>query len=346
MTQYERVPDSEIRAGDLVVGPRGRELCARLAGMPVWDIRHQDAWSSTGGVALVADEPAAADPVAVAELLSRDDDDEAACHFDRHDALAGVPVLGDVAEDVNCWGGFPAADPLEHPAVLAGIRATADMVAGAPGCQWWWSHLDLSAQRYVQWTARDDPDDDYLPPPRPGQAARMLRDGDRWAAKHEQSMHEYRRLPAGAGPGGPWWSCPFPATSRRHGAWAAWAPSCSPAGKTDSGTPRQSCGRSPSPSPPASTRSTVPPPGSTWSPPTPARPPRPTGTPGHGPAGTVNGSYRTGGQPPVTGTASTSPSPATWQQRAAPSRSQPPEPSWPDGTLTKPTGSPTSSPHP
>jgi hypothetical protein len=192
--------------------------------MPVWDIRHQDAWSSTGGVALVAGEPAAADPVAVAELLGCDDDGEAACHFDRHDPLAGVPVLGDVAEDVNYWGGFPAADPLEHPAVLAGIRATADMVAGAPGCQWWWSHLDLSAQRYVQWTARDDPDDDYLPPPRPGQAARMLRDGDRWAAKHEQSMHEYRRLPAGAGPGGPWWSCPFPGyfpTTRRLGSLGA-----------------------------------------------------------------------------------------------------------------------------
>jgi hypothetical protein len=107
--------------------------------------------------------------------------------------------------------------------VLAGIRATAGLVAGAPGCQWWWSHLDRSAQRYVQWTARDDPDDDSWPPPRPGHAARMLRDGDRWADEHEQSLHKYR-LPAGSGPGGLWWSCPFPGcfpTTRRLGSLGA-----------------------------------------------------------------------------------------------------------------------------
>lgn len=29
MTKYERVPDSQMRAGDLVAGSRGRELCGR-----------------------------------------------------------------------------------------------------------------------------------------------------------------------------------------------------------------------------------------------------------------------------------------------------------------------------
>lgn len=224
MTKYERVPDSQIRAGDLVAGPRGRELCGRLAGMPVWDMRHQDASSSTASLVFVAGEPATADPGAVAELPSRVDDDEGAPQLNRDDPLAGVPILADVVEDVNYWGGFPAADPLEDPAVLAEIRATADMVAAARGCQWWWSHLDRSAQRHVQWTARDDPDDVYLPPPRPGHAARMLRDGDRWAAEHEQSLHKYRRMPAGSGPGGPWWSCPFPGgfpTTRRLGSLGA-----------------------------------------------------------------------------------------------------------------------------
>jgi hypothetical protein len=142
------------------------------------------------------------------------------CQIRRH----ALEILSPVRAAGSCAAGFPASDPLEDPAVLAEIRAAAETIAEAPGCQWWWSHLDRAAQRYVQWTARAGRDDDYSPPPQAGHAAQVLRDADRWAGEREQSMRRYLRRPAGSGPGGVWWSCPFPGyfpTTRRLGSLGA-----------------------------------------------------------------------------------------------------------------------------
>jgi hypothetical protein len=170
-----------------------------LAGLPVWDVHHEygavDRW-----------------------LLNRDDG--AVSAFDADDRLAGVPALAEVAESVSYWGGYSAADPLEVSAVLTAIRPQAEMLAAAPGCQWWWSGIDRSSQGYVQWTLRSEPGLDACPVLRPGGAAAMLRDVAREAAENERTSARYLRRPPGSGPGGVWWTVPYPgalSTTRRLG---------------------------------------------------------------------------------------------------------------------------------
>jgi hypothetical protein len=192
---YERVRDQE-RVEQLLAGPRGRELCARLAGVPVCDVHDQDG------------------SVVISHLLSREDDEDGP-DLDSDDALAAVPVLAEVAEQVSYWGDYTAADPLEEPAVLATIRVHAEMAAGARGCQWWWSPLDRDAQGYVQWTGRSG---EPAPVFESGHAAAMLRDLARDAAEIEQHMTQDRYKPAGSGVHGSWWSHPWPGafSTTRH----------------------------------------------------------------------------------------------------------------------------------
>jgi hypothetical protein len=213
MNQDERVPEPDLRAGDLLAGPRGRELCARLAGMAVPEIRDQLAPPSAGGSFFSMAGPSSSDPPAVAEPLNQQDEERPAAEFDRDDQLAVIPALADVAEDVNYWGRLPDADGLDDPAVIAGLRTIAARVAGSAGCRWWWSPLDRSAQRYVQWAARD------CPAPGWDSAAEMLRRADLEAEDLEDRMSRDRHLAAGSGAAGPWWSHPprVISTTRRLG---------------------------------------------------------------------------------------------------------------------------------
>jgi len=196
MRHYEGVQDQEKRVGQLLAGPRGRELCARLAGVPAWDVHDEDA------------------SVVVSRLLSGEPGEDVVPDLNGDDPLAAVPVLGEIAEQVSYWGDYTAADPLEEPAVLAVIRAQAEMVAGAGGCQWWWSALDRDAQVYVQWTGRAE----SAPALEPAYAAAMLREVARRAAETEQSMDSDRHKPAGSGVNGSWWSHPWPGafSTTRH----------------------------------------------------------------------------------------------------------------------------------
>jgi hypothetical protein len=208
-----RVSEPELRAGDLLAGPRGRELCARLAGMGVREMRER--LTPSQSVPLVrAHGRAAVSPRARPELPGEDDEEEPppSVPSDLGDPLAVIPALADVAEDACYWGGYPGPGPLEDPAVLAGLRPVAGLLAGSAGCRWWWSGLDRAAQRYVQWTARDDAAPDL------GSAAGMLRDADAHAGADERGMSADRRLPAGSGVSGPWWTCPpVLSTTRRPG---------------------------------------------------------------------------------------------------------------------------------
>ena len=206
-----QVSEPESRAGDLLAGPRGRELCARLAGMDVREMRDRIAPSPS--VPLVrAPGPAAVSSWAQSELPDEEDEDEPSLPSDLGDPLAVIPALADVAEDVSYWGDYSGPDPLDDPDVIARLRPVASLLAGSAGCQWWWSGLDRAAQRYVQWTARDDA------APELGSAAEMLRDGDAQADADERSMSADRHLPAGSGVNGPWWTCPSViSTTRRLG---------------------------------------------------------------------------------------------------------------------------------
>jgi hypothetical protein len=216
VSQYGRMPEPDVRAGDLLAGPRGRELCARLAGIDVREIREQLRPPSTG-VALIA-EPADAGRLADAEQSGCPDEERPANNFDCGEELAGIPALAGVVEDANYWGGpywgaLPTADPLDQAEMNAEIRMMAGRVAQAAGCQWWWSDIDRAAQQYVQWAAREDS------APVLGHAAEMLRLVDLDADDHERSMSRDRHLPAGSGVAGPWWSHPGGAisTTRRAG---------------------------------------------------------------------------------------------------------------------------------
>jgi hypothetical protein len=215
------VPEPDVRAGDLLAGPRGRELCALLAGIDVREIRDQLVPPSAG-VALIA-VPVGTGQLAGAEESSGHGEERPAVNFDPGDELAGIPALADVVGDANYWGGpywgcRSAADPLDHPALISEIRMMAARVARAAGCQWWWSGIDRAAQRYVQWAAREDP------APVVGNAAEMLRLVDLDADDCERSMSRDRHLAAGSGAAGAWWSFPFPgaiSTTRRAGSLGA-----------------------------------------------------------------------------------------------------------------------------
>jgi hypothetical protein len=203
MNQHGRVPEPQLRAGELLSGPRGRELCARLAGLA----------PPPAGVSLVPVRgPARARPPAGAEPAGEADEEQPAPRSpDYGDPLAVIPALAGVVEDAGYWGGPPAAGPPGRPDVLAGLRPAAARLAGSAGCRWWWSGLDRGTQRYVQWTARQ-------PAPELASAAEMLRHADAEAGEDERRMSRDRHRPAGAGVHGPWWTCPPGlSTTRRLG---------------------------------------------------------------------------------------------------------------------------------
>jgi hypothetical protein len=214
MGQYERMPEQDVREADLLAGPRGRELCARMAGIDVVELDVQlgppQSWS-----VFVADPAAAGQGPAADEGAVSDSDEPAVVAVDPGDELFGVRELAEVAEGASYWGGVPAdADPLDDPVLKPAIRAMAARLARAEGCRWWWSDIDRSAQDYVQWAARTEP------APVLGQAADMLRNVGLKDDEREASMNKYLRRPAGKGPGGQWWTHPFPgaiSTTRRVG---------------------------------------------------------------------------------------------------------------------------------
>jgi hypothetical protein len=206
------VSESELRPENLLAGPRGRELCARLAGIDVRELREQFVPLRASARLLPVPDRARRTPPVEAELPGQDDD-EPPQPFppDRDDPLAVIPALADVTEDAGYWGGYPARDPLDDPALIARLRPVAARLAGSAGCRWWWSGLDRAAQQYVQWTARQSA-------PELGYAAEMLRDADAEADEDERRMSRERHRAAGSGVNGPWWTRPgVISTTRRLG---------------------------------------------------------------------------------------------------------------------------------
>ena len=189
MREYGAVTDEQVRAAGLLAGPRGRELCAGLAGVSAYDIR------DLGAARLAA-------------ILASRDDGGLAEGFDSGSPLAALPVLNEIANHVSYWGDYTADDPLEDTPVFAALQPVAELAAAAAGSQWWWSGLDRDGQGYVQWTQRTRYDARADPLPGPGRTGPMLYEAARADAEREQQMAEYRRFPAGAGPGSQWWSCP------------------------------------------------------------------------------------------------------------------------------------------
>lgn len=214
MGQYERMSEQEAREADLLAGPRGRELCAILAGIDVGELYRQLApprsWAT-----LVADRADVPGQWPVAGEAAVESGEPAIVAVDPGDELFGIGELAAVADDACYWGGIPAGkDPLDDPALKPAMREAAARLVRAEGCRWWWSDMDRSAQAYVQWAARGEP------APVLGQAAEMLGNVDAEADESEKRFRRYLRRRAGKGPHGEWWTFPFPgaiSTTRRVG---------------------------------------------------------------------------------------------------------------------------------
>lgn len=211
MCEYERMPDQDAREVDLLAGIRGRELCARLAGIEV-----EELYPHSSGVPLVADPADGVGQWPVAgEKAVREIEEPAVVAIDPGDEFFGIRELAEVLGGACYWGGYPAgSDPLDDPALRPALREGAARLAGAEGCRWWWAGIDRSAQAYVQWAARHEPALVL------GRAAEMLRKVDAEDDEREKRFRRYLRRRAGKGPHGEWWTFPYPgaiSTTRRAG---------------------------------------------------------------------------------------------------------------------------------
>ena len=106
MGQYERMPEQDIREADLLAGPRGGELCARLAGIDVVGLHAQlgppQSWS-----VFVADPAAAGQGPAADEEAVSESDEAAVVAVAPGDELFGVRELAEVCRRHLLLGRLP-----------------------------------------------------------------------------------------------------------------------------------------------------------------------------------------------------------------------------------------------
>ncbi len=130
MGHYERMAEQDAREADLLAGLRGRELCARLAGIDVEALYEQPGPPQSWSV-FVADPVAAGQGPAAEEEAVSESYEAAVIAVDPGDELFGVRELAEVAEGACYWGGYPAgADPLDDPVLQPALRAMAARLGG------------------------------------------------------------------------------------------------------------------------------------------------------------------------------------------------------------------------
>jgi len=164
--------DASDAAERLLAGPRGRALCAAVAGLDSFRLtsaldrpvagstfaRYESAnagrpgWRPPAWRALRRRaRDAEADPVpSASELVARAVAavDLAALAAVR-DELALIPSLVDAIDDVMFSGGEELTRHALAPAVDA-LAPVAEALARAPGAAWWWDGCDLGAQRWIR----------------------------------------------------------------------------------------------------------------------------------------------------------------------------------------------------
>lgn len=187
------------RAAQLLSGPRGREVCARVALQQSHDL----------------DLPH--DRSKMATLLEHLDQIDTAAIAALSDPLDLMAALSSSVDSAMYWQEPHKENQLlDDPLIVTALEPVARALAAAPAAHWWWSSADLELQAITRWLGR-------------GQAKRPelvgVRDRlEQWRndtiAEEEQAAKE-RPAAFDANYSGSWWSTPVLAnittTSRRIG---------------------------------------------------------------------------------------------------------------------------------
>jgi hypothetical protein len=200
MSKVENVSSGEPgRAAQLLSGPRGREVCARVALQQSQDL----------------DLPH--DGYQTATLLGHLDQVDTAAIAALRDPLDLMAALSRSVDSAMYWQEPHEENQLlDDPLIVTALEPVARALAAAPAAHWWWSPVDLEQQAISRWLDR-------------GQAKRPELVGvrerlERWRsdtiAEEERAAKE-RPAAFDANYSGSWWSTPVLAdittTSRRIG---------------------------------------------------------------------------------------------------------------------------------
>ncbi len=192
------------RAAALLVGPRGREVCAEVARLVEPQLVPPREATDEAGRGLLVEQLAGVDVSGIAALS---------------DPVELLDALVASVDSARYW-----QEPYEQDAVLADRVVTArlgpiaDALAVAPAARWWWTPAAVTSQAVVRWV--DQSRTRAAPPQLGGTAGRLERWRDDTLADEASAALERPEDPT-ASYSGCWWSTPALAelvtTSRRLG---------------------------------------------------------------------------------------------------------------------------------
>ena len=185
------------RAAHLLSGPRGREVCARVALQPTRDLDLGD------------------DRSQVAKLLGHIDQVDAAAIAALRDPLDLLAALSRSVDSAMYWQEPHEENQLiDDPLIVTALEPVARALAAAPAARWWWSPADLERQAITRWLDQGQ----AMCPELVGVRERL----ERWRSDtfaEEERAAEERPAAFDASYSGSWWSTPVLAnittTSRR-----------------------------------------------------------------------------------------------------------------------------------
>ena len=185
------------RAAQLLSGPRGREVCARVA------------LARTGDLNLPQDQ------TQVATFIGRLGVVDSAALTALGDRLALVAPLARSVDSAMYWQEPHEENQiLDDPLVVSALEPVARALALAPAAHWWWSPADLDQQAITRWMDKGQ----AVRPEFTGARERLERWRSATIAEEERAAKD-RPAAFDANYSGSWWSTPVLAniitTSRR-----------------------------------------------------------------------------------------------------------------------------------
>ena len=187
------------RAEELLLGPRGREVCARVALRQLPDLDLPYDFSEVAGF---VGHLAAVDANAITAL---------------QDPLDLLEPLSRSVDSAMYWQEPHQENKLlDDPSVITALEAVARALAVAPAASWWWSPVAVEEQAVTRWLDRDR----ATPPELSGVSTRLQRWRVATLADEERAAKE-RPAAFDASYSGAWWATPVltnvTTTSRQFG---------------------------------------------------------------------------------------------------------------------------------